>query len=870
MTALNGVRGAERASTSRTTAATAPVSPSCAALSRGWLRLPLIAGLLWAAGQAQAVNSSATVTSGQTLSVASSPLGGVAGCGISPGVHTYGTAAPFTTASTGRYAFEVTGGSGTVIGDPFLAVYRGSFDPANPTANLVGCNDDYNGLLSKFIATLDASTTYVAVAMPYRTGTSYTGVVNFSVGALPTISVTGGGSYPLATGTVTVAATSDSPAAITYTSSNTAVATVDASTGVVTLVAEGSTTITASQPDAASPSLYIAGSGATTVTVTVPAAVLAPAAQTLTTSAGQAMTASQALTGTHFSGAVSYAVSPALPSGLTLDTATGAISGTPAAAQASTVYTITGTGAVSGSATATVDLTVATQAQQTLTVTASPAAIRAGKTSTLSTTGGSGSGAVSYAVTSGDCTLSAAVLSAPAAAGSCVVTATKAGDGVYAAATGQVTVTVNAALAQAVDATVRGTIAAQVSHALRFTETQAGNISEHLQSLGSPRGAPRVQLAWQFTRPELQQAGQISQVMLAAAQAAPVDLVVRDTPALSPLATSLAALPPTAGPGIGLRPATAVRQAVAPAGDLLAQADGQGGGTTDGKAGALAVQDDGKAAGSGTGPWVSGSLTVGHDNLSGENVRFHTDGLTFGHDWRLSGQTVAGVALGYSNDRASIDTQGTRVRSDAVSLTLYGAFQPQPEVQFDAMLGHGLLNFRNSRWSALSGRLFETEREGHSTYMAVGVSGPIVVGALTVRPFMRLTHLSTTLKAYDEGGDVYALAFQRLRVDSNAVLGGVQLSMDLPSDHGGVWTLMARGEARRHASGSYDQTISYTDDLTETLTLSQRVADREAYAWMAGVRYLHPRGISLGLSVQGSDSRHTRTESVRAEFGWRF
>ncbi|WP_234638954.1 hypothetical protein [Delftia tsuruhatensis] len=40
------------------------------------------------------------------------------------------------------------------------ALYKGSFDPANPTDNLVGCDDDSGiGLLPKFAASLEASTT---------------------------------------------------------------------------------------------------------------------------------------------------------------------------------------------------------------------------------------------------------------------------------------------------------------------------------------------------------------------------------------------------------------------------------------------------------------------------------------------------------------------------------------------------------------------------------------------------------------------------------------------------------------------------------------------------------------------------------------
>lgn len=213
-------------------------------------------------------SSTATVSSGQTFTVASDPLGGVIGCSIQTGSHAYGTTS-FTTGLAGNYTFEVTGGSGVVASDSFLAVYQGSFDPLNPTLNLVGCDDDagvgQNPLLS---ASLRASTTYIAVATSYYSGTQ-SGTVDFLTGADATISLS---NQTIAMGTAnpTMTATSNSPVAITYTSSNAAVATIDPSTGALTLVGPGTTTITASQAAQTAPGLFRAGTKTAVLTVATP------------------------------------------------------------------------------------------------------------------------------------------------------------------------------------------------------------------------------------------------------------------------------------------------------------------------------------------------------------------------------------------------------------------------------------------------------------------------------------------------------------------------------------------------------------------------------------------------------------------------
>ncbi len=75
------------------------------------------------------------------------------------------------------------------------------------------------------------------------------------------------------------------------------------------------------------------------------------------------------------------------------------------------------------------------QLQAALNVSAAPPTLAFGSgTSTLSTTGGSGTGAVTYAVASGPCTVAGSTLST-SGAGTCSVTATKAADSTYSAIT---------------------------------------------------------------------------------------------------------------------------------------------------------------------------------------------------------------------------------------------------------------------------------------------------------------------------------------------------------------------------------------------------------------------------------------------------
>jgi uncharacterized repeat protein (TIGR01451 family) len=94
---------------------------------------------------------------------------------------------------------------------------------------------------------------------------------------------------------------------------------------------------------------------------------------------------------------VSYAVSPALPAGLTLNTSTGAISGTTTAVTAAATYTITATNS-GGSTTASVSIEVNDIAPSSLSYSGNPATYTKGMAITDNTPTSSGGEVVLYAV----------------------------------------------------------------------------------------------------------------------------------------------------------------------------------------------------------------------------------------------------------------------------------------------------------------------------------------------------------------------------------------------------------------------------------------------------------------------------------------
>ena len=215
--------------------------------------------------------------------------------------------------------------------------------------------DSTTGAISGTPTAVTSSATYTITAT--NTGGSDTATVTIVVNDIaPAISYSTT-SYTLTKGTAmtTATVTSTGGAVVSYSVSPSLPAglALDTSTGAISgtptaVTSSASYTITATNTG-----------GTDTASVTIVVNDIAPSitysSNSLTLEKGTAMTT---ISPTSTGGAVvSYAVSPSLPAGLSLDTSTGAISGTPTAITSSATYTITANN-TGGSDTATVTIVV--------------------------------------------------------------------------------------------------------------------------------------------------------------------------------------------------------------------------------------------------------------------------------------------------------------------------------------------------------------------------------------------------------------------------------------------------------------------------------------------------------------------------------
>ena len=217
--------------------------------------------------------------------------------------------------------------TGAITGTPTATHVSSSFTVTVTDANSATATASFSLAVNPGVTATTAVPTTILTAN--HAATSFTPVTG------------GGGLAPLSYGVSPTLPAGLSINSSTGTISGTPTASIGATTFTVTVTDANSATATAT--------FSLTVNGAVTATTAIPSTVLV---------VNQAATGFTPVTGSGGTGALSYAVAPALPAGLTFNTASGAISGTPTVPTAATSFTVTVTDGNSASATANFSLSV--------------------------------------------------------------------------------------------------------------------------------------------------------------------------------------------------------------------------------------------------------------------------------------------------------------------------------------------------------------------------------------------------------------------------------------------------------------------------------------------------------------------------------
>ena len=638
------------------------------------------------------------------------------------------------------------------------------------------------------------------------------------------------------------APTSASSGAITYSSSNLGVATVSGST--ITIVGVGTTTLTATQ--AANGNYDTAN---TTATLTITASTDANLSG-LTLSSG-------AITPTFASSTFAYTQSVA--------NAVSSITVTPTVNQANATVTVNGTAVTSGSASGSISLNVGTNtittvvtaqdgtttqtytttvtraaaliSQASFSVTASPNALNATTTtSALSTTGGSGTGSVTYAMTSGTCTLSGSTVTAGTANETCTVTATKAADSTYLAATATVNITVSrrASLASAAtDPSVARMQAVQLAQSKLFVQNQIENVTSHLDNYRHSFKLMPSRMGITINTPSL---GPMSPVFYKVKDAWAGNTALANDPSMQK---------------IGMKDATPTTMGEKIYNDYVKHEpiDEQ---THNEEAPAAFERTQGSYSLWSTGSVDTGLFKTGDNN--DQSNKFRLNGLTFGLDYKLGPRAIMGAALGLSQGSSKAQELDGSVKSNQQSVKGYGLLGFGDGWVVDGLLGQSRHSFTGDRTTSGGAATLGMSRNGDSTFASSSIRKIVSYRSFRLALFVRqdITHIR--LNPYNETGAAdYALGYDKAKYTATATSAGLHLLSDFYLDRGKL-TTSAKLSANRMRTSSISQDIYYADSgiAGGIYTLQQSSSQQNLPSLSLGISYTNKAGDGIDFGWIGA------------------
>jgi hypothetical protein len=588
-----------------------------------------------------------------------------------------------------------------------------------------------------------------------------------------------------------------------------------------------------------------------TITVSPPVASTDANLSGLTLSSG-------ALTPAFASGTIAYTQSVA--------NAVSSITVTPTVSQANATVTVNGTAVASGSASGSINLnagantitTVVTAqdgtttqtytttvtrgaslvAQAPFAVTASPSELNpSAPTSTLSTAGGSGTGAVTYAMTAGTCALSGSTVTAGKVNETCTVRATKAADSTYLAATATVNIKVTRRLPlakAATDPSVSQTQATQLLQTKIFVQTQAQNVTSHLDTFKLNFNLQPSYSGVSVITPSL-------------GPMAPVFYKVKDV-----WLANRGEVGDASYGQVGMQKAVYNN-----AGDRF-YADGRRTEEMDESDERVpSTYTDGRKQNTHS-FWSVGTVDTGLFK-TGDNQevthRFRVSGLTLGLDYKVGSRAIVGAALGLGQDSNPSQERGSKVKSNQHSITAYGVFGLGRNWLVDGLLGHSRHSFTGNRTTSDgAAQLGMNRRTGDGAFASGSISTIFSLGPLSVAPFVRqdITHIR--LNQYNETGDAdYALGFGRTKQTATATSAGVHFFNDIHLARGKLTTSL-KLSANRMKTGALSQDVYYADvgAAGGIYTLQQKSSQQNASSLSLGVTYSNKAGDAIDIGWMGA------------------
>ena len=206
--------------------------------------------------------------------------------------------------------------------------------------------------------------------------------------------------------------------------------------------------------------------------------------------------------------------------------------------------------------------------------------------------------------------------------------------------------------------------------------------------------------------------------------------------------------------------------------------------------------------------WSEGNLTLGEaaETSLSSLQEIQTTGITIGVDKKINENRMVGVALRVGHDNVDIGSNGTNLKTDMYSLSVYGTLPFNNKTFIDGHLGIGGLQI-DSRRVHLAGNL-NGNRHGKQIFGSIVYGGEFSKSKFNISPYGRLDMGYTKLDEYFDTGKISALKYNEMIIETYKSSFGLLLdnTMEVKGFKLKPYSRLEYGKGRNYSS---DTIVSY-------------------------------------------------------------
>ena len=248
--------------------------------------------------------------------------------------------------------------------------------------------------------------------------------------------------------------------------------------------------------------------------------------------------------------------------------------------------------------------------------------------------------------------------------------------------------------------------------------------------------------------------------------------------------------------------------------------------------------------------WSEGSISFGKIGESSLSSAQDIDslGITVGVDTKMDDDQILGVALRVGNTDVDVGTFGSKVDTNALSLSLYGINSLENSNFLKHVFGVSYLDSDIVRKYEGNTDINTGDREGKQVFGSLNFGREYENGDLIITPTGRIDGSYTALNGYTESGSAAALSYNDQDIKSLMASLGVLIDQDVDLENSTVRSRINLEYSKEFASSSKVVT-SYVSN-SESFEYQADNKNRDIYTAGLGFDFKHDQGLTISTDYE--------------------